>query len=141
MTRLQWAEWGNGLPEIRLDPNEEPKTREMYEAMRKSGRDIIFSLRTARVHECAGAHEIMRIAGVRPATSKSQLEFDEQQGIWRGQVAAVLAARGHWNDPDMLEAGTKKKASLALLPTRNTRTSPPGASSPRPCCWATTWAD
>src|SRR6185295_3235553 len=52
---LQWAEWGMDYLKYDWNPNEEPETREMYDALRSSGRDIVFSLSNNSPFKNAGA--------------------------------------------------------------------------------------
>jgi len=112
---LQWAEWGMDYLKYDWNPNEEPETREMYEAMRKSGRDIIFSLSNSTPFTNAPAltkyANCWRTSGDIKAnwTSMSSKGFGEDKWL-------KFCSPGHWNDPDMLEAGTKEKGQPGLTP-------------------------
>lgn len=112
----QWAQWGFDYLKYDWNPNDEKNTKNMADALRASGRDIVYSLSNtapfgkaaiwARLANC------WRTTGdIRDAWSRRQLPRSESwaQGlidIWRQHVRwAPFTGPGHWSDPDMLVVG------------------------------------
>ena len=108
----QWAQWGFDYLKYDWSPNDVPHTAEMSVALRKSGRDIIFSLSNtappdqaadwARWANCWRTTMDIRDNWGRPEKNGfygvSEIAF--AQDSW-----ATYAGPGHWNDPDMLVLG------------------------------------
>jgi alpha-galactosidase len=100
----QWAAWGIDYLKFDWNPNELPETVEMYDALRKSGRDVVFSLSNSTPFTNAPAlskyANCWRTTGDITDTwrSMSQKGFSEDKWV-------KLAGPGHWNDPDMLVVG------------------------------------
>ncbi len=111
----QWAAWGIDYLKYDWNPIEYPETAEMADALRHSGRDIIFSLSNNLNIKNAPAvtpeANSWRTTGDIKAnwTSMSQRGFG--QDPW-----ARFAGPGHWNDPDMLEIATHEKTQPGLTP-------------------------
>ena len=109
----QYADWGFDYLKFDWNPNDVPHTAEMSKALRKTKRDIIFSLsNTAPIDHAA---DWARLANCWRTTSDiydgweqnnragynygiSEIGFAQDQ--W-----APYAGPGHWNDPDMLVVG------------------------------------
>lgn len=111
----QWAAWGIDYLKYDWNPIEYPETLEMYDALRDSDRDIVFSL--SNDMNIKNAPAISKIAnswrttGDIKANWKSMSERGFGQDKW-----ARFASPGHWNDPDMLEIGTHEKNEPGLTP-------------------------
>lgn len=109
----QWAAWGIDYLKYDWYPNELPETQEMYEALRASGRDIVLSLSNsapfAAITNLSKFANSWRTAGDIKANWKSMTREALGEEKWR-----PYAMPGHWNDPDMLEIGTKEKNQPGL---------------------------
>jgi len=100
----QWAAWG--VDHVKYDwfPNDVPHVAEMSEALRKTGRDIVFSLSNTGIYD--NAPDYVRLANLWRTTgdindswsSVSRIGF--MQDRWAGYTGP-----GHWSDPDMLVVG------------------------------------
>ncbi|HEY1791262.1 MAG TPA: putative Ig domain-containing protein [Verrucomicrobiae bacterium] len=111
----QWAAWGMDYLKYDWNPIEFPETLEMRDALRQSGRDIVFSLsNNMNITNAPAISPIAnswRTTGDIKANWKSMSERGFGQDKW-----AAFAGPGHWNDPDMLEIGTKEKGQPGLTP-------------------------
>ena len=108
----QWAEWGFDYLKYDWAPNDLPSLAEMSAALRRSGRDIIFSVSNSApfalapelarlAHSWRTTNDIRdRWAEGTPAWALGVSEIGFSQGRW-----APYAGPGHWNDPDMLVLG------------------------------------
>lgn len=100
----QWANWGIDYLKYDWFPIEIPETKEMYDALRSSGRDIIFSLSNntpyAAMSELSTVSNSWRTGGDIRDTWASLKPRLFSQDKW-----AVYAGPGHWNDPDMMILG------------------------------------
>jgi alpha-galactosidase len=111
----QWAAWGVDYLKYDWNPIELPETQEMADALRHSGRDIIFSL--SNNMKITNGPTIGKIAnswrttGDIKANWKSMSDRGFGQDKWR-----PYSSPGHWNDPDMLEIATKEKNQPGLTP-------------------------
>ena len=111
----QWAAWGIDYLKYDWNPIELPETEEMDNALRQSGRDIVFSL--SNNMNITNAPAISKIAnswrtgGDIKANWKSMSQHGFSQDRW-----AKFASPGHWNDPDMLEIGTRERNQPGLTP-------------------------
>ena len=100
----QWAAWGIDYLKYDWNPNELPETRQMYEALLASGRDIVLSLSNsmpfANIPDlCHWANSWRTTGDIRDTwSSMSSKGFGEDQ--WE-----PYCSPGHWNDPDMLVVG------------------------------------
>lgn len=111
----QWAAWGIDYLKYDWNPNELPETREMYDALRQSGRDIVLSLSNstpfANIAELSALANSWRTAGDIKANWRSMTREALGEEKWR-----PYARPGHWNDPDMLEIATKERNQPGLTP-------------------------
>ncbi len=111
----QWAAWGIDYLKYDWNPIEAPETKEMAEALRKSGRDVIYSLSNnlniTNAPSVTPWANCWRTSGDIKAnwTSMSSKGFGEDKWL-------PFAKPGRWNDPDMLEIGTKEKNQPGLTP-------------------------
>jgi alpha-galactosidase len=123
----QWAEWGFDYLKYDWNPNDVPHVKEMASALRKTKRDIIFSLSNSAPFDYAA--DWARLANSWRTTGDildgwignpkygwsygiSEIAFSQER--W-----APYAGPGHWNDPDMLEVGYVGGGPI-LHPTRLT---------------------
>lgn len=108
----QYAAWGFDYLKYDWNPIDVPHVKAMSKALRKSGRDIVFSLSNTAPFEHAA--DWARWANCWRTTSDI---FDSWSGHGQGYqfpVSAIgfsqdrwapFAGPGHWNDPDMLVVG------------------------------------
>ena len=111
----QWAVWGIDYLKYDWAPIDVPHAAAMFEALRNSGRDIVFSL--SNTADVGLASEWPKVANCWRTTGdigdrwQYQPEHDD---VWRWGVSEIafsqdpwtaLAGPGHWNDPDMLVIG------------------------------------
>jgi len=100
----QWAKWGFDYLKYDWNPIEYPETMLMFDALRKSGRDIVFSLSNSTpyrsVKELSTVSNAWRTGGDIKDTWPSLKQRLFTQDRW-----AAYARPGHWNDPDMLIVG------------------------------------
>ena len=108
----QWARWGFDYLKYDWFPNDIPHVREMSEALRASGRDIVYSLSNAAPFQDAA--QLGTWANSWRTTGDMWDRWDESDHDWRYGVSEIgfsqdkwspYAAPGHWNDPDMLVIG------------------------------------
>lgn len=100
----QYAEWGFDYIKYDWNPNDIESTTRMANALRNSGRDIVFSISNAAPFELAS--EWVKLTNVWRTTfdihdswySLTSIGFS--QNPWQ-----PYAGPGHWNDPDMLIVG------------------------------------
>ena len=111
----QWAAWGVDYLKYDWNPIELPETQEMADALRHSGRDIVFSL--SNNMSITNGPAIGKIAnswrttGDIKANWKSMSDRGFGQDKWR-----PFSSPGHGNDPDMLEIATKERNQPGLTP-------------------------
>jgi alpha-galactosidase len=109
----QWADWGFDYLKYDWNPNDVPHTKAMAEALRATGRDIVFSLSNAapfqNIAELSKYANAWRTTGDivdawAPPTpewyqqSVTEIGFNQDRWVPHG-------GPGHWNDPDMLVVG------------------------------------
>ena len=100
----QFAEWGIDYIKVDWRPNDIPTTKRMYENLRESGRDIVYSLsNTAPIKNGKGLSKYANLWRTTDDihdnwSSISSIGF--QTNKWR-----KFQSQGHWNDPDMLQIG------------------------------------
>lgn len=111
----QWAAWGVDYLKFDWSPNKEPETKEMAEALRKSGRDIILSLSNSFNPTNAPAIPALANSWRTTGDIKANWKFMSDRGFSQAKWRA-FASPGHWNDPDMLEIGTKEPHQPGLTP-------------------------
>jgi alpha-galactosidase len=114
---MQLAEWGFDYLKYDWNPNDEINTKRMADALRASGRDIVYSLSNGAPFNKAAAWAKLancwRTTGdIRDVWSKIQLPPSESQwalgvfDIWKQHEKwAPFNGPGHWNDADMLVVG------------------------------------
>lgn len=100
----QWAAWGFDYLKYDWNPIEYPETKLMYETLRNSGRDIVFSLSNSTpyrsVKELSTVSNAWRTGGDIRDSWESLRQRLFTQDRW-----APYAGPGHWNDPDMMIVG------------------------------------
>jgi alpha-galactosidase len=100
----QWGAWGVDYLKYDWNPIEAPETKEMGDALRHSGRDIIFSLSNnlniTNAPDVTPLANSWRTTGDIKANWKSMTDRGFGQDKWR-----KYSKPGHWNDPDMLVVG------------------------------------
>jgi alpha-galactosidase len=100
----QWAAWGFDYLKYDWNPIELPETKTMYDLLRNSGRDIVFSLSNstpfASIAELSKVSNAWRTGGDIRDNWKSLKSRLLTQDKW-----APYASPGHWNDPDMMIVG------------------------------------
>ncbi len=101
---LQWAEWGIDYLKYDWNPNEAPETLEMLNALKSSGRDVIYSLSNNTPYE--NISDISKLANSWRTTGDIRDRWNSMARIGFSQDKwAAYASPGHWNDPDMLVVG------------------------------------
>ena len=103
----QWAIWGIDYLKYDWAPNELPETKEMYDALRASKRDVILSLSNNATKSL-----IKEIPGIAKYANSWRISGDISDN-WNslkthgfGQTDWLpYSSPGHWNDPDMFEVG------------------------------------
>jgi len=100
----QWAEWGFDYLKYDWNPNDVEHVRQMSDALRYSGRDVVYSLSNSapfdEADEWAAYSNAWRTTGDIRDTWPSMAQMGFGQNKW-----APFAGPGHWNDPDMLVVG------------------------------------
>jgi alpha-galactosidase len=100
----QWAKWGFDYLKYDWNPVELPETKAMYDLLRASGRDIVFSLSNSipftSIAELSKVANAWRTGGDIRDSWKSLKGRLLTQDKW-----APYASPGHWNDPDMMIVG------------------------------------
>ncbi|HEV2330506.1 MAG TPA: putative Ig domain-containing protein [Verrucomicrobiae bacterium] len=111
----QWAAWGMDYLKYDWNPIHLPETVEMYDGLRHSGRDIVFSL--SNNMNITNAPAISKIANSWRTTGdiKANWKSMSERGFGQDKWAAY-SGPGHWNDPDMLEIGTHERNQPGLTP-------------------------
>jgi len=111
----QWAAWGVDYLKYDWNPIEPPETQAMYDALRHSGRDVVFSLsnnmKITNGPTCGKIANSWRTTGDIKANWASMSSKGFGQDKWR-----PYSSPGHWNDPDMLEIATKERNQPGLTP-------------------------
>ena len=111
----QWAIWGIDYLKYDWKPIEYPEAKEMSDALRGCGRDIVFSL--SNNMGITNGPTIGKLANCWRTTTdiranwQSMSERGFGQNRWR-----PFSGPGHWNDPDMLEIDTKEQNQPGLTP-------------------------
>lgn len=116
----QWAEWGFDYLKYDWNPNEPAETKVMADALRASGRDIVYSLSNNAPFENAAA--LSALANSWRTTGDIRDIWGSLRGIWFQQEKwRAFAGPGHWNDPDMLVVGPVDVGSgKSIRPSRLT---------------------
>lgn len=115
----QFAEWGFDYLKYDWNPIEMPETKAMYDLLRASGRDIVFSLSNstpfASIAELSTVSNAWRTGGDIKDNWKSLKSRIFTQDKW-----APFARPGHWNDPDMMILGVVGWGSAEKWPSKLT---------------------
>lgn len=100
----QFAAWGFDYLKYDWNPIEMPETKAMYDALRNSGRDLVYSLSNstpyATIAQLSTVSNAWRTGGDIKDNWKSLKQRIFTQDKW-----AAYARPGHWNDPDMMILG------------------------------------
>ncbi len=100
----QWAAWGVDYLKYDWHPIDVPHTEDMSRALRKSGRDVVFSLSNGASRDSATAYQ--RLANLWRTTGDIADNWQSVKNIGFSQDAwGPYAEPGHWNDLDMLVVG------------------------------------
>jgi len=108
----QFGKWGIDYLKYDWAPNDVEHTREMADALRKTGRDIVFSLACGASFDLAA--DYARLANSWRTTGDIGDAWGQPAEPWKHGISelafsqdrwAPYAGPGHWNDPDMLEIG------------------------------------
>ena len=102
----QWAAWGVDYLKYDWHPIDVPHMEEMSRALRKSGRDIVYSLSNGASKDSAQAYQ--RSSNMWRTTGDIYDNWPKVKEIGFGNVQdfwAPYAGPGHWNDLDMLVVG------------------------------------
>lgn len=108
----QWADWGFDYLKYDWHVLDRPHVAEMSQALRKSGRDLVYSLSNSAPF--AGAKDWAELAESWRTTGDIYDVWDNGDKNWHYGVSelgfsqdrwAPFAGPGHWNDPDMLVVG------------------------------------
>jgi alpha-galactosidase len=112
----QWAAWGVDYLKYDWFPNDVPHVQAMAEALRGTGRDIVYSLSNTSIYDTAAdlarLSNLWRTGGDIRDTWDSIFANGFSQDRWAG-----FAGPGHWNDPDMLVVGQVGGWASKLHPT------------------------
>lgn len=115
----QFARWGFDYLKYDWNPIELPETKEMYDDLRSSGRDIVLSLSNstpfATIADLSKVSNAWRTGGDIKDEWKSLKSRLFSQDKW-----AQYEGPGHWNDPDMMIVGVVGWNSPEKHPTRLT---------------------
>ena len=100
----QWAEWNVDYLKYDWFPNDVPHVKEMSEALRATGRDIVYSLSNTGIYD--NAPDYLRLANLWRTTGDivDTWESVSRIGFLQDRWAAYTGP-GHWSDPDMLVVG------------------------------------
>jgi alpha-galactosidase len=100
----QWAAWNVDYLKYDWNPIEMPETKKMFDQLRKSGRDIVYSLSNStpfdNIGQLSTVSNAWRTGGDIRDNWKSLKSRIFTQDKW-----APFAKPGHWNDPDMMIVG------------------------------------
>lgn len=100
----QFAKWGFDYLKYDWNPIELSETKAMYDALRNSGRDIVYSLSNstpfASIGELSKVSNCWRTGGDIKDSWTSLKSRLFSQDKW-----APYCSPGHWNDPDMMIVG------------------------------------
>ena len=111
----QWAAWGVDYLKYDWHPNQLPEAQEMADALRHSGRDIIYSL--SNNMDPTNGPTIGKIANSWRTTDDITANWNSMSDHGFGQDKwRPFSGHGHWNDPDMLEIATKESNQPGLTP-------------------------
>jgi alpha-galactosidase len=111
----QWAAWGVDYLKYDWSPIELPETLEMYQALRDSGRDVVFSL--SNHMKLPNGPAIGKIANSWRVTGDIMSNWTRMSELAFGQDRwKPYSSPGHWIDVDMLEIATAEPGEPGLTP-------------------------
>ncbi len=111
----QWAAWGVDYLKYDWNPVELSETVEMYQALRSSGRDIVFSL--SNHMKLPNGPAIGKIANSWRVTGDISANWTRMAELGFGQDRwKPFSSPGHWIDADMLEIATAEHDQPGLTP-------------------------
>ena len=100
----QWTVWGVDYLKYDWNPIEMPETKKMFDALRNSGRDIVYSLSNstpfATIGDLSTVSNTWRTGGDIKDSWASLKSRIFTQDKWE-----PYEKPGHWNDPDMMIVG------------------------------------
>ena len=108
----QWAEWGIDYLKYDWEPMDVVSAATMSKALRKSGRDIVFSLSNTAQFE--NVKDWQQWGNCWRTTCDIRDKWSSPGEYWQYGVSEIAFAQdkwapyagpGHWNDPDMLVVG------------------------------------
>jgi len=108
----QFGDWGIDYLKYDWSPNDVSHTAEMAQALRATGRDMIFSLSCSSPFDHAA--DWARLANCWRTTGDIGDAWDKPAESWKHGISEIafsqdrwapFAGPGHWNDADMLEVG------------------------------------
>jgi alpha-galactosidase len=108
----QFGDWGIDYLKYDWSPNDVAHTQEMAEALRRTGRDVVYSLSCSAPFDHAA--DWARLANCWRTTGDIGDAWGQPAEPWKHGISdiafsqnrwAPFAGPGHWNDPDMLEIG------------------------------------
>lgn len=135
---MQWAKWGIDYLKYDWNPIDIESVKRMYEALHKSGRDIILSLSNSTPYDLT--EEVSKYAQCWRTTGDVVDLWDIEDKRWRiyASVKEIMLAQekwikysrpGHWNDMDMLVVGNINIGGNIHINEKNPNTT---AGYPRP---------
>jgi alpha-galactosidase len=100
----QWAQWNVDYLKYDWFPNDVSHVKEMTDALRATGRDVVYSLSNTGIYDSAADYmrlaQLWRTTGDIVDTWESVTRNGFSQDRW-----AAYTGPGHWSDPDMLVLG------------------------------------
>ena len=101
----QWTQWGVDYLKYDWHPVDIPHTREMSDALKASGRDIVFSL--SNDADPRTGNDLAQHANAWRTTGDITDSWQSMSGIgFSRDNWAAFQGPGHFNDPDMLVVGS-----------------------------------
>jgi alpha-galactosidase len=100
----QWADWGFDYLKYDWNPNDVEHVRQMADALRYSGRDVVYSLSNSAPFDDADEWATYANAWRTTGDIRDTWPSMSQKGFGQNKWAS-FAGPGHWNDPDMLVLG------------------------------------
>jgi alpha-galactosidase len=100
----QWAEWNIDYVKYDWFPNDVPHVKEMSDALRQPGRDVVYSLSNTAIYD--NAADYVRLANLWRTTGDINDSWNSVNRIGFLQDRwAAHTGPGHWGDADMLVVG------------------------------------
>jgi alpha-galactosidase len=100
----QFAKWGFDYLKYDWSPNELPETKKMYDALRATNRDVVYSLSNSTPY--ASIAELSKYANCWRTGGDIRDRWNSlKPRIFSQDKWAQYEHPGHWNDPDMMIVG------------------------------------